>query len=161
MLIAKAPSLTVLAAFPDADGVLRFPHAGGPFFGIPVRIDQSLSISKHAAKAVAEYLAVPDLARKLEPLSVVEPLLRAEGSDPSLLFLMRSPRGSIDVPSSWKRIVDVLRDLPPGSNRVAYNKALQFFAGAAEQEISILEVDGEVKQRIRDLMGESDESLLS
>lgn len=161
MLIAKAPNLTVLVAFPGSDGVLRFPTAEGPFFGIPARLDQTLSISKQAAKAVADYLGLPDLAEKLEPLSVVEPILRREGSDPSLLFLMRAPRELIEVPTTWKRIVDVLRDLPPGSNRVAYNKALQYFAGAAEQEVSILEVDGEVKQRIRELMGESDNSLLS
>jgi hypothetical protein len=161
MLIAKAPTLTVLVACPDANGVLRFPTADGPYIGIPLRIDQTLAISKQAAKKVADFLGKPDLEKELEPLSIIEPILRSEGQDPSLLFLMRAPKAAVDAAPSWKRIIDILRELPQGSNRVAYNKALQYFAGAGDVEIDILEVDGEVKQRIRELMGESGHSLLS
>ncbi len=159
-MLAKAPTLTIILPVLDADGVMRFPNSGGPYFGIHCAIDQSAALSRQAIAAVSAFLKQGDLTDRLEPVTTIEPILRGEGKDPSLLYLMRVTDPTLKADSRWLTLMQVLRSLPAGSNRVAYNKVLQYLAGAATAEVSVLEMDEEVKKRIQHLMSENPENLV-
>jgi hypothetical protein len=160
MQINRSSHLVILLPVRDAQGVFRFASDGGPYYGINCKLDHLLPPSQQAKRRVADFLGEPDLVPYLEVLTLVDPLLEAEGEVPGLLYLMQEPTQALTVQPEWKRLIDLLRELPQGKTRVAYNKALQYYAGAATADVSILEVDGEVKARLRDLMGETDGNLL-
>ena len=159
-MIAKAPTLTILLPIYDSNGVMRFTNSGGPFFGVHCVIDQSMSLSQQAINAVESFLGRGDLHGKIEPVIAIEPVLKAEGHSPSLLYLMRVKDQGLRANTGWLTIMHVLRSLPAGSNRVAYNKVLQLLAGAADAEVSVLEMDYEVRQRLLQLMSETPNSLV-
>ncbi len=160
MLNIKVPRITVLVQCFDAQGVMRFPTDGEGYFGLTRPIDQSLAVSKQAQRIAAVGVGRPELADRIEPIIVVEPPLKAEGFEPSLLYLMKLDAAVLKADADWLRIVDILRRLPQGSVRVAYNKAMQVFAGTLHDQFDILEMDEEVRQRLSQLMADNGPDLV-
>jgi hypothetical protein len=160
MQLFKAPRLTVLVQTFDQNGVMRFPSDGEGFFGLTRFVEPTLAVSKQAQKIAAKALGRPELVDRIEPIIVVEPLLKAEGQEPSLLYLMKIDPALVRGAADWLRIVDILRALPQGPVRVAYNKAMQVFAGTLHDEFTILEMDEEVQKRLTHLMAENGPDLV-
>lgn len=156
----KAPHITVLVQTFDQNGVMRFPSDPEGYFGLTRFVEPTLAVSKQAQNIAAKAIGHPELADRIEPIIAVEPPLKAEGQEPSLLYLMKVDPALARGSSDWLRIVDILRALPQGSVRVAYNKAMQVFAGTLHDEFSILEMDEEVRQRLSQLMAESGPDLV-
>jgi hypothetical protein len=155
-----AARITVLVQTFDANGVMRFPSDPEGFFGLTRFVEPTLAVSKQAQNIAAKALGRLDLADRIEPIIVVEPPLKAEGQEPSLLYLMKiDPKLALGN-SDWLRIVDILRALPQGPVRVAYNKAMQVFAGTLHDEFTILEMDEEVRRRLTQLMAEKGPDLV-
>lgn len=160
MQTLKAPRITVLVQTFDRQGVMRFPSDPEGFFGLTRFVEPTLAVSKQAQNIAAKALGKTELAAQVEPIIVVEPPLKASGQEPSLLYLMKVDPKIFEAPSDWLRIVDILRALPQGPVRVAYNKAMQVFAGTLHDEFSILEMDDEVRQRLSQLMAENGPDLI-
>ncbi|RYZ60584.1 MAG: hypothetical protein EOP07_00035 [Proteobacteria bacterium] len=160
MIITKAPTLTILLPVYDKTGVMRFPTSGGAYFGIHCVVDNSLALSKQAILAVEKFFGRNDLEGKIEPIAAIDPVLRSEGQVSSVLYLMRPKAEVFEADPSWFPIAQVLRSMPSGGNRLSYMKALQYMAGAADAEISVLEADEEVRKRLKDLASESSETLV-
>ncbi|RYZ63024.1 MAG: hypothetical protein EOP09_18260 [Proteobacteria bacterium] len=160
MYLTKAPTLTILLPIYDATGVMRFPNSGGPYFGLHCLVDNALPLSKQAVRCAERYFGRDDLSDKLEAVAAIDPVLRQEGESSSVLFLMRPKGQPLEADKSWFTIAQVLRSMPAGGNRLAYMKALQYMAGAADAEVSVLEVDEEVRQRLKELASESSENLV-
>ncbi len=156
----KTPRITVLLQTFDSKGVMRFPSDPEGYFGLTRFVEPTLAVSKQAQNIAAKALGRPELADRIEPIIIVEPALKAEGQEPSLLYLMKIDPAIAHGPSDWLRIVDILRALPQGSVRVAYNKAMQVFAGTLNDEFSILEMDEEVRKRLTQLMAENGPDLV-
>lgn len=148
MLLAKAPTLTLLIPVRDDKGVLRFPHNGGPYYGLHKLIDSAETLAKQAGKFAAEHLTLS--ADDFTPVSAIDPVLKKEGEVSSVLYILRPTSASITADQSWPTMAEILRSLPQGPTRLAYMKALQYLAGAADAEVSVLEVDDEVRARLRD-----------
>lgn len=136
---------------------MRFPSDPEGYFGLTRVVEPGLAVFKQAQIIAAKALGQVDLKGEFEPIIAVEPILRAPGFEPSLLYLMRVKNPKLKADQSWLRIVDVLRLLPAGPVRVAYNKAMQVFAGALEEELNVLELDAEVQARLESLLVESEE----
>lgn len=49
----------------------------------------------------------------------------------------------------WITMAELMRSLAPGRDRVVYNKAFQVLAGVLEDDIAALEVDDEVRRRLK------------
>jgi len=49
----------------------------------------------------------------------------------------------------WITMAGLMRSLAPGRDRVVYNKAFQVLAGVLEGDIAALEVDDEVRKRLK------------
>lgn len=160
-MLIKAPQVTILLSCQDEKGVLRYPHDQQAYFGFTKRLDQSESISRQLVEFAARALGRPELAPNIEPLSSLEPLLKEELQDPSLLYVMRLKPDHFIAPQSWPTLIDVLRKMPQGRNRVAYNKALQYFAGVHSAQVDVLELDKEVAERLRHLSSAGSENMLS
>ena len=160
MFITKAPTLTILLPIYDNTGVMRFPNSGGPYFGLHCAVDNALAMSKQALQCAEKFFGRADLSDKLDPVVAIDPVLRLDGSASSILFLMKPKGHDIEADPSWFTIAQVLRSLPAGSNRLAYMKALQYMAGAADAEVTVLEVDAEVRQRLKDLASETPKNLI-
>lgn len=160
MQIFKTQALTLLVQCFDEQGVMRFPNDAGSYFGLNMTINHTLAVSKQAAAHLAAFLGTPEVETQVEPLIAIEPLLEMDGSQPSLLYLMRLPQARQLANKQWPTFAPFLRSLPQGRMRVAYNKALQYFAGAADDSINILELDAEVQERLARLMAERPPSLL-
>lgn len=160
MIITKAPTLTILLPIYDKTGVMRFPNSGDAYFGIHCAVDNSLPLSKQAIRCVEDYFGLKDLGDQIDPVAAIDPVLRVEGQVSSLLYLMRPKEGALQANPSWFTIAQVLRSLPVGGNRLAYMKALQYMAGAADAEVSVLEVDEEVRRRLKELASESSKTLI-
>ncbi len=160
MIIAKAPTLTILLPIWDHNGVMRFPNSAGPYFGIHCGLDHSLALSKQAIRGVEEFFGISELTGDLEPVAAIDPVLRCEGEPSSVLFLMKPKGTRLEAKSTWFTIAQVLRSMATGGNRLAYMKALQYMAGAADAEVSVLEVDEEVRLRLKELASESSKTLL-
>jgi hypothetical protein len=156
----KTQAITLLVQCFDEHGVMRFPNDEQTYFGLNMTIDHTLAVSKQAGAHVARFMGRPDLEPLLEPLTTIEPILESPGHQPSLLYLMRLAQARHVVSSNWPPFAPFLRSLPQGRMRVAYNKALQYFAGAADDAIDILELDAEVQERLARLMAERPHSLL-
>ncbi|MDQ3230378.1 MAG: hypothetical protein M3Q07_01045 [Pseudobdellovibrionaceae bacterium] len=155
-----AARITVLVQTFDAKGVMRFPSDPQGFFGLTRFVEPTLAVSKQAQNIAAKAIGRLDLADRIEPIIAVEPPLKAEGQEPSLLYLMKMDPKLAQGQEDWLRIVDILRALPQGSVRVAYNKAMQVFAGTLHDEFTILEMDEEVRRRLTQLMAENGPDLL-
>ncbi|HYX32580.1 MAG TPA: hypothetical protein VE954_05670 [Oligoflexus sp.] len=155
-----AARITVLVQTFDAKGVMRFPSDPQGFFGLTRFVEPTLAVSKQAQNIAAKAIGCLDLADRIEPIIAVEPPLKAEGQEPSLLYLMKMDPKLAQGQEDWLRIVDILRALPQGSVRVAYNKAMQVFAGTLHDEFTILEMDEEVRRRLTQLMAENGPDLL-
>jgi hypothetical protein len=152
--------ITVLVQTFDSNGVMRFPSDPEGYFGLTRFVEPTLAVSKQAQRIAATAIGRPELADRIDPIITVEPPLKAEGRDPSLLYLMKIDPALAQGDSGWLRIVDILRALPQGSVRVAYNKAMQVFAGTLNDEFHILEMDDEVRERLRQLMAENGPDLV-
>lgn len=148
MFIAKAPTLTILVPVRDRNGVMRFPHSGGPYYGIHKLIDASQTLANQAALVAEEYLSQGGL--KLTPLTAIDPVLKIDGVVSSILYILKPKDDHIKVDETWPTMAEILRSLPQGATRLAYMKALQFLAGAADAEVSVLEVDEEVRARLKE-----------
>ncbi len=148
MFLAKAPTLTVLIPVRDEKGVMRFPSNKGPYPGLFHLIDNALPLSSQAVLLAQTELKTAEQA--FTPLAPIDPVLKREGSPSSILFLLKPEGQILEVDLGWPTIADILRSLPQGQTRVAYMKALQYLAGAAEAEVSVLEVDDEVRARLRE-----------
>ncbi|MBC7660302.1 MAG: hypothetical protein H7249_11410 [Chitinophagaceae bacterium] len=160
MYLTKAPTLTILVPIYDGSGIMRFPHSGGPYFGLHCMVDNAFPLSRQAQQCVAKFFGRDDLNDKFDPVAAIDPVLRLEGEASSVLFLMKPKGSSIEADPNWFTIAQVLRSLPSGPNRLAYMKALQHMAGAADAEISVLEVDDEVRKRLKELASETPKNLL-
>jgi len=160
MLNLKVPRITILVQTFDSQGVMRFPSDADGYFGLTRSVDQTLAVSKQAQRIASKGLGRPELADQIEPIIVVEPPLKADGLEASLLYLMKIDPKIFQGDPEWLRIVDILRRLPQGAVRVAYNKAMQVFAGTLHDEFDILEMDAEVRQRLAQLMAENGPDLL-
>ncbi|MBC7532755.1 MAG: hypothetical protein H7318_14365 [Oligoflexus sp.] len=160
MIITKAPTLTILLPIYDTNGIMRFPRSEGAYFGIQCTVDNSLALSKQATQCLENFFGIQDLSDKIEPVAAIDPVLREEGKVSSVLYLMRPKGEVIEADPSWFTIAQVLRSMSSGGNRLAYMKALQYMAGAADAEVSVLEVDEEVRKRLRDLASESSKNLI-
>ncbi len=154
----KTAQVTVLLACQDEKGILRFPIDHGFYFGLSKRIDAARPIAKQLAEFVSSCIGKPGLP--IDALCSLEPILQAEGAEPSLLYLMRVDPGNFRADPSWPTLIGALKEMPQGKSRVAYNKALQYFAGAADAKVDVLEVDKEVADRLRDLMKHPPHNLL-
>ena len=154
MLSVKIPRITVLVQSFDVNGVMRFPSDPEGYFGLTRTVDPGIAVFKQAQIIAAKALGNLSAAEQIEPILAIEPTLKASGLEPSLLYLMKAIGPGFQVDSSWLRIVDVLRRLPPGPVRVAYNKAMQVFAGAMEEVVNVLEVDAEVQHRLDKLISD-------
>ncbi len=159
-MITKAPTLTILLPIYDKTGVMRFPNSGGAYFGIHCPVDNTLSLSQQAVRCVENFFGLKNLGDKMEPVAAIDPVLRDQGTVSSVLYLMRPKAQVFEANPTWFTIAQILRSLPKGGNRLAYMKALQYMAGAADAEVSVLEVDEEVRQRLKELASESSESLV-
>ncbi len=148
MFLAKAPTLTVLIPVQDEKGVMRFPTNKGPYPGLHHLIDNSLPLSSQAVLLAQTELNALDL--KFVALAPIDPVLKIEGSPSSVLYLLKPEGKQPKVDSTWPTIADILRSLPQGQTRLAYMKALQYLAGAAEADVSVLEVDDEVRARLKE-----------
>ncbi len=160
MLNLKVPRITVLVQTFDSQGIMRFPSDADGYFGLTRSVDQTLAVSKQAQRIASKGLGRPELADQIEPIIVVEPPLKADGHEASLLYLMKIDPKIFQGDPEWLRIVDILRRLPQGAVRVAYNKAMQVFAGTLHDEFDILEMDAEVRQRLAQLMAENGPDLV-
>jgi len=160
MIITKAPTLTILLPIWDESGVMRFPNSGGAYFGIHCTVDNSLSLSKQATRCVEQFFGIRDLTDALEPVAAIDPVLRSEGQASSVLYLMKPKGPTLKANPNWATISHILRSLSAGGNRLAYMKALQYMAGAADADVSVLEVDEEVRQRLKELASESSKNLV-
>lgn len=148
MYLSKAPTLTVLIPARDSLGVLRFPHSGGPYYGIHKVIDSSLTLAAQACLVAEEFLGQGPL--DLTPVSAIDPVLKKDGAVSSVLYILRPNSDQIQVDKTWPTMAEILRALPQGGTRLAYMKALQVLAGAADAEVSVLEVDDEVRARLKE-----------
>lgn len=147
MLLAKASTITILIPVTDEHGVLRFPTNGGPYFGLHKLIDSSQTLSSQAAAIAAEHLGQD--TESFTAVTAIDPVLKRDGEASSVLYILR-PKKSLNADKSWPTIAEILRSLTQGQTRLAYMKALQYLAGAADAEVEVLEVDEEVRARLRD-----------
>lgn len=161
-MLVKASQVTVLLRCLDQRGIIRIPIDGNgeSYFGLNKFLDPSQAISKQLVAHAAQRIGRPDLAPQIEVLSTVEPVLVKEGQTPSLLYLMRIDPQYFQADTAWPTLIEALRGMPPGKMRVAYNKALQYFAGAADAKIDILEVDAEVQKRLSELRSQNPSTLI-
>lgn len=146
MILAKAPTITILLPIADGKGVLRFPHSQGPYYGIFQVIDSSKTLSDQAIELARNFLGQGE--PELRAITPVDPVLKSEGQVSSVLFLLKPMTTDLVADEKWPTMAEILRSLPPGKTRLSYMKALQVFAGASEAEVSVLEVDDEVRARL-------------
>jgi hypothetical protein len=146
-LIHKA---TLLLSLRDEKQVIRIPNDDYPLPGIQVSVDPSQPLTPQLKKQAAQYLG-QDVTEQLEVVIGLEPLLKLDSHETSKLFVIRLKEGVFQVPAEWPTIATLLRSLPQGSNRVAYNKALQVLAGTLEHDFEVLEADEQVQRRLKDL----------
>ena len=148
MYLAKAPTVTILIPVRDSLGVLRFPHSGGPYYGIHKSIDSSQTLAIQTCMEAETFLGQGPL--DLTPVMAIDPVLKKEGEVSSVLYLLRPNTDQIRADKNWPTMANILRALPQGGIRLAYMKALQLLAGAADADVSVLEVDDEVRARLKE-----------
>lgn len=149
MFLAKAPSLTVLVPLKDEHGVLRFPHSGGPYSGIHAPMDSSKPLARQATDLARDFLKMPDA--EFTPLAAIDPVLKSENQVSSVLYILKPNFDHPEVDKAWPTMAQILRSLSSGPNRLAYMKALQYLAGAADADVNVLEVDDEVRSKLKEL----------
>lgn len=161
-MLLKATQVTVLLRCIDEKGIIRIPvdDPTKGYFGLTKTLDASQAVSRQLVTYVAGKIGRPDLIPHIEVLSMVEPILEAEGSSPSMLYLMRIDPAFFKADSSWPTLISGLKSMPSGKTRLAYNKALQYFAGAADAPVDILEMDREVMARLSELIAQKPPTLL-
>jgi hypothetical protein len=149
MHLTKAPTLTILVPVTDENGVLRFPHSGGPYYGIHKVVSTTEPLSIQALQSVRDFLGSPSL--DFTPVAAIDPVLKKLGQVSSVLYLLKPITKSMPINKGWPTMAEILRRVEPGSTRVAYMKALQHLAGAANAQVDVLEVDDEVRARLKEL----------
>ncbi len=157
-MLIQATHVTLLLRCLDERGIIRIPSdhptpSDQTFFGLTTQIDPRQPISKQLVTYAAAHIGRPQLSTHIEVLTIVDPPIERPGAEPSLLYLMKIDPSVFIADSSWPTLVSALKLMPPGKMRRAYNKAFQFFAGAADAKVDVLELDQEVQHRLAEIMG--------
>ncbi|RZA23089.1 MAG: hypothetical protein EOP10_13670 [Proteobacteria bacterium] len=149
MYLTKAPTLTILIPVTDENGVLRFPHSGGPYYGIHKIINAAVTLSAQAEETAKTFFNSPNAT--FTPVAAIDPVLKKSGEVSSVLYLMKPTSKDLPINKNWPTMAEILRAVDPGPTRLAYMKALQHLAGAADAQVDVLEVDEEVRTRLKTL----------
>jgi hypothetical protein len=123
------------------------------YFGITVPIDNQISPSRYVKNFIRNYLALETLNdNNIEIISIVEPAFKRQDLSQTMLFLAKIGPAYFQAPSNWPTFISHLKLLPQSTERVAYNKAFQFFAGAHLDEVDVLEIDAIVRDRLKEIV---------
>ncbi|MFW7377956.1 MAG: hypothetical protein ACOH5I_04020 [Oligoflexus sp.] len=150
MIVLQQVSLFV--ACRDQRDIIRVANDIKPWPGIHVKVDSSRPLMPQVRQAWAEFMGKPEFAGKLQALGTIEPLLKLTDHETSCLFVLAMQASDFRAPESWPTLPELLRSLPAGRNRVAYNKAFQILAGALSDEFHAIEVDETIQKRLADLL---------
>ncbi len=152
MLPFRSPQITIVAQCFDANGVIRCPVDESGYFGITVSMAHDISAFEFVKKTLNNRLNEFLPEDSIECISLVEPSFSREGLDPTMLYLVKIASSSLKAPTEWPTFLSYLKKLSSSAERVAYNKAFQFFAGSHLDEVNVLEVDEAVRKALESLI---------
>ncbi len=118
-----------------------------------VQRNPSLSPSKDMLKSMQNLSCFSDRDTELasmQVLAAIEPFISLATGEQAQLYLLSATRPEGLSMDDWQTIPAMLRSLPAGRNRVAYNKVFQLLAGADQQSLHALELDERLKSRLLD-----------
>ena len=158
-MVFLANELTILCAFQGEKGILRFlvvPESYWPGVSCPLNLSLAPSLQAHTA-VLRALGSLKGIDLKIQTLRALDPLQTETGQHRTILYLMKAHGTFPAAHSTWPTIADILRKLPSGRNRLVYNKAMQYFAGVDDPNLNVLEVDQEVRDRLKVLMDQAKE----
>lgn len=132
----------VLLSCKDEKSLMRFPSNSQSLYGL------ELLESKPSVEKVREFIS--GFLKLSSDEGIVIHARWEEGLGGKELLLVSAPESFI-APKEWMSLPDILRSMGKGKPRLIYMKAMQVFAGGLEQEVDALEVDEEVRERLREL----------
>ncbi len=139
----------VLVAARDLKGLFRVPPWSFDLPGHYFDIVQEMGLKDQIIAQASIALGHPELAGDLVFKCTFDQAL-VIGIDEYLLHLVFLNNEKFSVPSTWKTIPELLRSMKKNKNRVPYLLAFQVLAGSDTDQIDALEMDDEVKNRIKD-----------
>lgn len=125
----------LLVGFKDDQGVLRFPSEDPEIPGLHLEVGSRTPINELLIKCVEKYIS----SEGLGPFMLVDQQHSFEitlAKGPATLYAATMTKNFGRIAKDWKTIVEILKGMPQGANRLAYLKALQVFAGMARENIT-------------------------
>ena len=148
--------ITLLLALSDRLGVMRLPvDLESKSLGLGIR-----SMGKPPSIAIMDYLgelfdkkferADFGVFHSLSPMLSTSSVLYVVKLKPEVAeSLAETMYASAVKEIRWITMAELMRSLAPGRDRVVYNKAFQVLAGGLESDIDALELDEEVRRRLK------------
>jgi hypothetical protein len=151
-MLARCPTdvAVLLAAVPDANGVLRLPTSGDATApGLHVRVQPLAPIAAQLVEAAAAAIDLGPAAGMALSLvdGFADPVTLANG-EAATLYVGRVSPGAATAPASWPSVPDLLRAMAKNRSRVPYLRAWQVLAGGLDDSVKALDA-AEVAKALR------------
>ena len=143
-------NLIILVGCRDHRNLLRFPSDGGDYHGFITEFEEEQSKASFVKEQVCLKLSVEDPGSVVIHTYIENDLPPVSGRSYQLA-IVEVDGGALQAPEEWLTLPLILRGMEKGKGRLAYNKAMQVYAGGLSQEVDALEVDDEVRERLRQL----------
>ena len=142
--------LVILVGCRDERNLFRLPTSGGEYHGFQYTWDGAPSKDSVTLDLIQDELKI-EHREHIKILTYIENSLPSKEGVPYQLVVAEVLAEGLVAPSDWPTLPIILRSMPRGSARIAYNKAMQVFAGAMAEQTDALEVDDEVRERLKEL----------
>lgn len=142
--------LVILVGCRDHRSLLRFPRDEGVYHGYTT----SAAVGQSKASFVKQFVCEKFEIKNPEFITIhtyIENSLPDVDGEKYQLVVVEVSDDGMQAPEEWPTLPIILRSMEKGKGRLAYNKAMQVYAGGLSQEVDALEVDEEVRQRLREL----------
>jgi hypothetical protein len=150
MMAFPSAQVTILLQTFDSKGVIRCLVDEKGYFGVTVEMDHQYSPTRFVKKVIKEKLSESMLMDEhVEIISLVDTSFKKDGLSATMLFLVKISPDFFTAPDQWPSFISHLKQLQPGRERNAYNKAFQYFAGAHLDDVNAVEIDQTVLERLR------------
>jgi hypothetical protein len=130
------------------DGVFVFPSDEGEIPGIVSAVNPSLPINPQLLQMAHQRSGVPII--EISVWQEFQETVKLPGGELGTLYAAKSIILPQQLPHDVTTLPQMLRNMPPNRNRVAYMKALQVFAGGLEEQTKALDLD-EVRRHFNGL----------
>ncbi|SME88104.1 hypothetical protein [Pseudobacteriovorax antillogorgiicola] len=137
----------------DHRDLLRFPTDGGEFHGFQTKMERDANKLEEVLRAVKKALSLPSID-SVKVHTFIENGLQDASGRKFQLAIVEVESQAMQAPEEWQTLPIILRKMEKGPARLIYNKAMQVYAGAMTEDVAALEVDEEVRERLRKLEDE-------